>query len=115
MAGTGIFSFIPFVGMLCGITIAIIIALFQWGLDFQNIALISGVFIFGQIIESNFLTPNLIGSKIGLHPVWIIFGLFFFGTIFGFFGVILAVPLSAVSAVIIKFLISNYTAKKNES
>jgi predicted PurR-regulated permease PerM len=112
---TGIFSFIPFVGMLCGVTIAIIIALFQWGLDFQNIALISGVFIFGQIIESNFLTPNLIGSKIGLHPVWIIFGLFFFGTIFGFFGIILAVPLSAVSAVIIKFLISNYTAKKNES
>jgi predicted PurR-regulated permease PerM len=112
---TGIFSFIPFIGMLFGVTLAIIIALFQWGLDLQNITLVSGVFILGQIIESNFLTPNLIGNKIGLHPVWIIFGLFFFGTIFGFFGVIFAVPLSATFAVIIKFLISNYTAKKNES
>ena len=112
---TGIFSFIPFVGMLCGVSTAIIIALFQWGLDMQNISLVAGVFIFGQIIESNFLTPNLIGSKIGVHPVWIIFGLFFFGTVFGFFGVIFAVPLTAMSAVIIKFLISNYVRKKYES
>ncbi len=112
---TGIFSFIPFIGMLCGITTAIIIALFQWGLDLQNIGLISAVFVFGQIIESNFLTPNLIGSKIGLHPVWIIFGLFFFGTVFGLFGIIFAVPLTATSGVIIKFLIFNYTKKKHDS
>jgi predicted PurR-regulated permease PerM len=110
---TGIFSFIPFIGMLCGITVAIIVALFQWGFDWQNIGLISGIFIFGQIIESNFLTPNLIGNKIGLHPVWIIFGLFFFGTLFGIFGVIFAVPLTAMCAEIIKYLISNYN--KNES
>lgn len=110
---TGIFSFIPFIGMLCGITVAIIVALFQWGLDWQNIGLISGIFIFGQIIESNFLTPNLIGNKIGLHPVWIIFGLFFFGTLFGIFGVIFAVPLTAMCSEIIKYLISNYN--KNES
>jgi len=112
---TGIFSFIPFVGMLCGVTTAIIVALFQWGLDLQNIGFVSAVFILGQIIESNFLTPNLIGSKIGLHPVWIIFGLFFFGTVFGFFGIIFAVPLTATSGVIIKFLISNYTRKKHDS
>jgi len=110
---TGIFSFIPFIGMLCGVSVAIIIALFQWGLDWQNIGLISLVFIFGQIIESNFLTPNLIGSKIGLHPVWVIFGLFFFGTMFGLFGVIFAVPLTASSGVIIKFLIFNYTRKNH--
>lgn len=110
---TGIFSFIPYIGMLCGVTIAIVVALFQWGLDWQNIGIISGIFIFGQIIESNFLTPNLIGNKIGLHPVWIIFGLFFFGTLLGIFGVIFAVPLTAMCAEIIKYLISNYN--KNES
>ena len=112
---TGIFSFIPYIGMLCGVTVAIVVALFQWGIDFTNIALVSGVFVIGQIIESNFLTPNLIGNKIGLHPVWIIFGLFFFGTLFGAIGIIFAVPLSAICGVIIKYLISNYNKKNHES
>ncbi|GDX35936.1 AI-2E family transporter [Alphaproteobacteria bacterium] len=112
---TGIFSFIPYIGMLCGVTIAIVVALFQWGIDFTNIALVSGVFVIGQIIESNFLTPNLIGNKIGLHPVWIIFGLFFFGTLFGVIGIIFAVPLSAIFGVIIKYLISNYNKKNHDS
>ena len=108
---TGIFSFIPYIGMLCGVTVAIVIALFQWGIDWQNISLVALVFIFGQVVESNFLTPNLIGKRIGLHPVWIIFGLFFFGTLFGMFGVIFAVPLTAMFSVIIKYLISNYKKK----
>lgn len=105
---TGLFSFIPFVGMLCGVVVAIIVALFQWGFDLTHIAAISVVFIFGQLIESNFLTPKLIGSKIGLHPVWIIFGLFIFGTLFGFVGVLIAVPLTAVCGVIIKYFASKY-------
>ncbi len=105
---TGFFSFIPYVGMLSGVTIAIIVALFQWGFEPSHILAVSLVFIFGQIIESNFLTPKLIGSKIGLHPVWIIFGLFFFGALFGFVGILVGVPLTAICGVIIKFFAIKY-------
>ena len=105
---TGLFSFIPFVGMLCGVTIAIIVTLFQWGFDVTHIAAVSLVFIFGQVVESNFLTPKLIGAKIGLHPVWLIFGLFVFGVLFGFFGVLIAVPLTAICGVIIKHFALEY-------
>ncbi len=105
---TGLFSFIPFVGMLCGVTAAIIVALFQWGFDVTHIAAVSLVFVFGQVIESNFLTPKLIGAKIGLHPVWLIFGLFIFGVLFGFFGVLIAVPLTAICGVIIKHFALEY-------
>ncbi|MES2961247.1 MAG: AI-2E family transporter [Pseudomonadota bacterium] len=105
---TGLFSFVPFVGMLCGVTTAIIVTLFQWGLDVTHIAAVSLVFIFGQVVESNFLTPKLIGAKIGLHPVWLIFGLFVFGVLFGFVGVLIAVPLTAICGVIIKHFALEY-------
>jgi predicted PurR-regulated permease PerM len=108
---TGIFSFIPFIGMLCGVVCAIIVALLQWGFDPSHISAIALVFIFGQVIESNFLTPKLIGSKIGLHPVWIIFGLFIFGTLLGFIGVLVAVPLTAICGVIIKHFALEYKKK----
>ena len=105
---TGLFSFVPFVGMLCGIITAIIVALFQWGFDVTHISAVSLVFIFGQVVESNFLTPKLIGAKIGLHPVWLIFGLFVFGVLFGFFGILIAVPLTAICGVIIKHFALEY-------
>ncbi len=105
---TGMLVFIPYVGMLIGVTTAIIVALFQWGFDFGNIGLVSLVFFVGQVAESNFLTPKLVGSRIGLHPLWLIFGLFFFGVLFGFIGVLLAVPLTAISGVIIKHLAAEY-------
>jgi predicted PurR-regulated permease PerM len=105
---TGLLSFIPYIGMLTGVTMAIVLALLQWGLDLAHIGSVALVFVFGQIIESNFLTPKLIGSKIGLHPVWIIFGLFVFGILLGFIGVLIAVPLTAVCGVIIKYLSHKY-------
>lgn len=105
---TGMLVFIPYVGMLIGITSAIIVALFQWGFDFGNIGLVVLVFFVGQVIESNFLTPKLVGSKVGLHPMWLIFGLFFFGVLFGFIGVLFAVPLTAISGVIVKHLAAEY-------
>lgn len=105
---TGMFSFIPYVGMLCGVTVAIVAALFQWGFDFHQIGFISLIFLFGQIVESNFLTPKLIGSKIGVHPVWIIFGLFFFGSLFGFVGILIAVPLTAICGILAKHLVAKY-------
>lgn len=105
---TGMLVFIPYVGMLIGVTTAIVVALFQWGFDFGNIGLVVLVFLIGQVIESNFLTPKLVGSRIGLHPLWLIFGLFFFGALFGFIGVLLAVPLTAISGVIFKHAAAEY-------
>ncbi len=105
---TGMFAFIPYIGMLCGTTVAIVVALFQWGLDLVNLSIISAVFLLAQIVESNFLTPKLIGDKIGLHPVWMIFGLFVFGVIFGFVGILLAVPMTAICGVVIKYFALKY-------
>ena len=65
-------------------------------------------FFIGQVIESNFLTPKLIGDRVGLHPVWVLFGVFVFGSVFGFIGVLFAVPLTAVSGVIIKNFAKKY-------
>jgi predicted PurR-regulated permease PerM len=105
---TGFFSFIPYVGMLIGVAIAIIVALFQWGFDVINIGIVLLIFTIGQILEGNFLSPKLVGDKVGLHPVWIIFGIFVFGVLFGFMGVLLAMPATAICGVLIKFSVAKY-------
>lgn len=108
---TGMFAFVPYVGMFCGTVAAIVVALFQWGFDFTYLSLVAAIFLFAQLIESNFLTPKLIGDKIGIHPVWMIFGLFVFGVLFGLLGVLLAVPLTAVFGVVIKYFALQYKRK----
>jgi len=108
---TGIFSFVPYVGMLVGIAAATIIGLLQWGFDGTHIALVTAAFVAGNIIETNFLVPKLIGSKVGLHPVWLIFGLFAFGALFGFVGVLIAVPLTAICGVVIRYFATSYKNK----
>lgn len=105
---TGIFSFIPYVGALVGFFIAMIVAILQWGFSLFDISYVILAIIIGQIIESNFLTPKLIGDKIGLHPVWVILGIFIFGAIFGFIGVIFATPLTAIGGVLIKNIAREY-------
>lgn len=105
---TGFLTFIPYVGALTGFIAAILVAFFQWGFSFIDLATITGVFIFGQLLESNYLTPKLVGKNIGLHPVWIVFGLFVFGALFGFIGVLFATPLTAVCGVLIKHLSFEY-------
>ena len=105
---TGFLSFIPYIGMLCGVVIALAVGLFQWGLDSFHIGIVALIFLAGQIFESNFLTPKLVGDRVGLHPVWIIFGLFVFGVLFGFVGVLLAMPLTAICGVLIKFMAVQY-------
>jgi predicted PurR-regulated permease PerM len=105
---TGLLSFIPFVGMGIGVFTALLVGCFQWGLSLSNFIVVISIFTAGQIIESNFLTPRLVGKKIGLHPVWIIFGLFVFGSLFGFIGVLLAIPLTAIFGVILKFFAAKY-------
>lgn len=105
---TGFFSFIPYIGALTGFVVAVLMALFQWGFSFFEVSLVIAAFMVGQVIESNFLTPNLIGQRVGLHPLWIIFGIFVFGSLFGLFGVIFATPLSAVFGVLLKNLAQEY-------
>jgi predicted PurR-regulated permease PerM len=100
---TGLLSFIPYVGFSLGVTIGILDGLIQWGFSFASLTPIIVIFIVGQFLESNFLTPSLIGKKVELHPLWIIFGIFFFGALFGFLGVFLSVPLTAISSVLIRY------------
>lgn len=104
---TGFLSFIPYIGALTGTVVAIIVALFQWGFNMHIIWVILSL-VLVQIIESNFLTPKLVGDRIGLHPLWVIFGLFVFGALFGFLGVLFSMPLIATCGVLIKYFISKY-------
>jgi predicted PurR-regulated permease PerM len=98
---TGLLSFIPYVGMLIGVVSACTIALFQWGFVPMYFGLIALIFIIGQVVESNYFTPKLVGDQVGIHPVWIIFGLFAFGILFGFAGLLMAIPLTAISKILL--------------
>ena len=88
----GLISFIPYVGALVGGALALGLALFQFWGDWVWIGAVAGIFVLGQMIEGNILTPKLVGSSVGLHPVWLIFALSAFGTLFGFVGMLVAVP-----------------------
>lgn len=104
---TGLISFIPYFGCGIGLVVALGIALAQFGIG-AKIVMVVGVFAIGQIVEGYILTPRLVGEKVGLHPVWVIFALFAGGALFGFTGVLLAVPVAAVIGVLIRFAISRY-------
>lgn len=104
----GALTFIPYIGALVGGALAIGLALFQFWGDWLSIGLVAGVFVIGQVLEGNVLTPKLVGSSVGLHPVWLIFALSVFGTLFGFVGMLVAVPVAAAIGVVMRFLILNY-------
>jgi predicted PurR-regulated permease PerM len=104
----GFLSFIPYLGAIFGGALALSLALYQFWPEPYSIALIGFVFLIGQLIEGNYLTPKIVGTSIGLHPVWLLFSLSFFGTILGFSGLLLAVPFSASFGVIVRFLIKKY-------
>jgi predicted PurR-regulated permease PerM len=74
------------------------------------IAATLGIFIFGQFVEGNILSPKLVGESVGLHPVWLMFALVAFGALFGFVGLLLAVPLAAAIGVIARFALRQYLA-----
>ena len=104
----GLITFIPYIGALFGGALAIGLALFQFWGDWISIGLVAGVFVLGQVIEGNVLTPKLVGSSVGLHPVWLIFALSVFGTLFGFVGMLVAVPVAAAIGVLARFVIGQY-------
>lgn len=104
----GLISFIPYVGALVGGLLAIGLALFQfWGQPLF-IGIVAGIFVTGQFLEGNILTPKLVGQSVGLHPVWLIFALSVFGSLFGFVGMLVAVPVAAVIGVLTRHAIEQY-------
>ncbi|MCP1197951.1 AI-2E family transporter [Notoacmeibacter sp. MSK16QG-6] len=106
--GAGIISFIPYIGSTIGLVVALGVALVQFWPDFIWIAATLAVFFSGQFIEGNILQPKLVGGKVGLHPVWLMFALFAFGALFGFIGLLVAVPAAAAVGVIVRFLLARY-------
>ena len=107
---SGLISFIPYVGSLTGLLLASIVAIAQFWPDWQWILLIIAIFFSGQFIEGYILQPKLVGESVGLHPVWLMFALFAFGYLFGFVGLLLAVPLAAAMGVLIRFGLRQYMA-----
>ena len=104
----GLVTFIPYLGAMLGGTLAIGLALFQFWGDWFSIGLVAGIFVVGQIVEGNFLTPKLVGDSVGLHPVWLILALSVFGSLFGFVGMLAAVPIAAALGVIARFATEQY-------
>jgi predicted PurR-regulated permease PerM len=108
--GAGLITFIPYVGSLTGLVLAVGVAVAQFWPDYVPILKVLGVFLVGQFAEGNVLSPKLVGESVGLHPVWLIFALFAFGYLFGFVGLLLAVPLAAAFGVLTRFALRQYLA-----
>lgn len=118
----GLITFIPYVGALVGGILAIGLALFQfWGsvevtdgsmvtyaTNWLRIGVVAGIFALGQFLEGNVLTPKLVGDSIGLHPVWLLFALSVFGSLFGFVGMLVAVPVAAILGVLARYGLNQY-------
>lgn len=104
----GLLTFIPYVGALVGGLLSVGLALVQFWGEWWAIVAVAVVFQVGQIVEGNILTPKLVGSSVGLHPVWLIFALSAFGTVFGFVGMLIAVPVAAAIGVLVRFAIERY-------
>ncbi|MEG3620173.1 AI-2E family transporter [Magnetovibrio sp. PR-2] len=107
--GTGLMAFVPYVGMVIGLLVAFGVAMLQFT-EVTQFVMVAAVFGVGQTIDAAFLTPNLVGGRVGLHPVWIIFALMAGGALFGFTGVLLAVPVASVIGVLVRFGIGRYRA-----
>ncbi|MBK4214654.1 AI-2E family transporter [Paracoccus caeni] len=103
-----ILSLIPYVGVLIGGATAIGVALFSFWGDWFWIASVVAIFGLGQLVEGNYLQPKIVGGHVGLHPVWLLLALSVFGTLFGFVGMVAAVPMAATLGVIARFLTERY-------
>ncbi len=104
----GLISFIPYIGSFVGLALALGVALVQFWPDWIMICTVAVVFFIGQFVEGNILQPKLVGSSVGLHPVWLMFALFAFGSLFGFTGMLVAVPAAAAVGVLVRFALNSY-------
>jgi predicted PurR-regulated permease PerM len=107
----GLISFVPYLGAITGVVMAVIAALVQYQ-DFTHVALVLIVFAIGQSLEGYVLVPRLVGEKIGLHPVAVIFAVLAGGELFGFLGVLLALPVASVIMVLLRYAHERYTASE---
>jgi len=106
---TGILTFIPFLGATTGAVLSIALAMAQFE-HWTRVLVVVGIFVVGQTLEGNVLTPKLVGERVHLHPVWIMFALLAFGALFGFVGILLAVPVAAILGVLVRFALGQYLA-----
>ena len=106
----GLISFVPYIGSMTGLMISVSVAIAQFWPDWKRVAIVIGIFLFGQFVEGNVIAPKLVGERVGLHPVWMIFAMFAFGYWFGFVGLLIAVPLAAAIAVLFRFGVRQYLA-----
>ncbi|KQT88421.1 AI-2E family transporter [Aurantimonas sp. Leaf443] len=104
----GFISFVPYIGSALGLVLSVGIALVQFWPEWPWILATAAVFFVGQFIEGNILQPKLVGASVGLHPVWLMFALFAFGALFGFVGLLIAVPAAAAIGVLMRFAIGQY-------
>ena len=111
---TGVLSFIPYLGTLLGFTASIAAVLAQAGPDAVLLGAVVAVFAVAQVLEAAFLQPQLIGPRVGLHPLWLIFGLLAGGALFGILGVLLAVPIFASLGVIARFALHCYLEQRDD-
>ncbi|MEM7617406.1 MAG: AI-2E family transporter, partial [Pseudomonadota bacterium] len=112
---TGILAFIPYVGVLIGMTIGVAVAFVQYEgfAGYTNILIVVAIFLIGQFLEGNFVSPKLVGDKVNLHPVWIIFGMLAGAQLLGFVGVLLAIPVTATIGVLVRFVYNIWLEKNN--
>ena len=105
----GLISFIPYLGATTGVVLAVVAALVQaQGFDLQLLLLVGVVFVVGQMLESYVLTPRIVGDKIGLHPMAVIFAIMAGGQLFGFLGMLMALPVAAVANVLLRYAKDRY-------
>lgn len=104
----GLLSFIPFVGFAVGFGLSVGIAIVQFWPNGWMVALVCGIFLFWQFIEGNILYPKLVGSSININPVWMMFALLALGALFGFVGLLLAVPMAAIASVLVRYGVKKY-------
>lgn len=104
----GVLAYVPFVGALFAVLLAMLLAFGQFGADWVALGQVFGVFVVVQIIEGGFLTPRIIGSRVGLHPVWVLFAIFAGGQIMGFVGILIALPAAAAIGVLVRFAVERY-------
>lgn len=109
---SGLISFIPYVGSITGFVLSMVVAMVQFWPNYIPILIVAAIFIAGQFVEGNLLQPKLVGDRVGLHPVWVMFSLLAFGSLFGFSGLLVAVPASAAIGVVVRYLIDRYTGSE---
>jgi predicted PurR-regulated permease PerM len=106
----GALSFVPYLGALVGFGASVGMALIQFWPEWTRVAIVGAVFVVGNVVSDYLVTPRIVGDRIGVHPLWVLFGLFAGGALFGFVGLLISVPACAVIGVLARFAIARYKA-----